>query len=167
MASSALTVGSAGAPRRVIDQTLWRQLSSIDIRLLEVLAYLSRLTARRSPTGASYCIPGRAWLATRLGCSRETISEHVARLARLGLIHRQQRRPVDGRWQTNLYRLIHPGAWVAARCLHVVLATARRMPRMARLAFSPRREETDVRSKESLREVIQRGLAKWGPRPTT
>lgn len=152
------------APQRQrFDRTIWNQLSSLDVRILDELAYLSRLQAQKSTTGARYCVPGRRWLAERLGCSVETISEHTSRLADLGLIRKLQRRPLDGKFQTNLYRLIHPMAWMAARVARAVTRVANRMPRMAHIASVQRTERVSQQPKESLRDIIQRGLRKFAP----
>lgn len=144
---------------------VWHQLASLDFRLLELLAYLSSLTSRKSPRNAHYCTPGRAWLARRLRCSVETISEHTSHLERLGLIHKTQRRPLAGRYQTCLYAFVHPMAWGAARIKQLVIAAAHRVPRMAHKTLRPMAGESDSRAKESLRDIISRGLARWGPQP--
>lgn len=123
---------------------LWRQLSSIECRLLEELAYLARLQAKRSKSGAFYCVPGREYLAKKLGCSVVTVSRHVSRLKGLGLLSAFQRRPQEGQWQTNLYRLIHPLSWGVARIRHLVATTSYRVSRMTHLASS---KKTKINSK--------------------
>ena len=153
----------AQPPKQSFDRTTWNQLSSLDIRILDELAFLSRSTATRSATGARYCYPSRPWLAQRLACSVETITRHTSKLARLGLLAKLQRRPVRGTWQTNLYRLIHPMAWAAARLRANIVRLSNRLSRMPGLASSQSRRVIDRTRKEGLAEIIARGMAKWGP----
>lgn len=150
-------------PPRRFDRDTWNQLSSIDVRLLDALGFLSRCTAKRSPTGALYAIPGRRWLAKHLGCSVETITRHTTKLRDLGLLKKLQRRPVTGQWQTCLYRLVHPMAWAAAAITGRVTRLARRLSFQADKASPLKGRENVTTSKESLRDVIARGLAKFGP----
>ena len=155
------TTPTAALPPRRYDNALWNQLRSIDLRLLDELAFLSRKQRQRSPSGATYCCPGRAYLARKLDCSIETISDHISHLAQLGLIHRVQRRPHAGRFQTTLYRLIHPMAWAAARVRQLVLRTAHRVPIKTHIASVQKNRDSIPRQKESLRDIIARGLAKF------
>lgn len=80
-----------------------RQLLGVDYRLLDELSYLAKQQRKR--TGASYAVPGRKYLSSKLGVSIRTISRSVARLKRLGILDAIQRRPVRGRWKTNLYKI--------------------------------------------------------------
>lgn len=151
-------------PRRAWDRSVWNQLTSIDLRLIDELAFLSRLTSKSSRSGATYCFPGREWLAARLGCSVETITRHTKKLRDLGLLHKLQRRQVAGSWQTCLYRLVHPMAWAAAALRSKIAATARRLSELPHIASPSERRVTVQSSKESLRDVLARGLAKFAPR---
>lgn len=150
-------------PACKFDRETWNRLSSLDLRILEELAYLCRITRQRSPTGAVYCYPGRFWLAQRTGSSVRTITRHVTKLAGLGLLSKLQRRPTAGRWQTNLYRLIHPMAWAAARVRQLVTRQGDRRPPTAHLASSLKRRSDDRNGAEALRAIIARGLAKFAP----
>ncbi len=103
-------------------------LSGIDYRILEQVQALSRSWQTRNPSGAAYCWPGRKWLAERAGCNVWTISRHTARLARAGYLRVVHRRPVAGRWSSNLYVLLGPAARsaaAAAASLHAVLHRVR------------------------------------------
>jgi hypothetical protein len=153
------------APRRRFDRDTWNRLSGIDARLLDALAYLSRLSAERSPTRARYCTPGRKWLGQHLACSVETITRHTSKLAALGLLRKTQRRPVRGTWQTNLYVLHHPMAWAMGKLRAQLLAVSHRLSQMPRIAPSADRRRTDQRQKESLHDIIRRGLTRFGPQP--
>lgn len=121
-------------PAAAWDAATWRQLSSIDLRLLDELAYLCRRTQERNRSGAAYAFPGRKYLAAKLGCSIVTVSRHVAHLTRLGILDRLQRRKWRGTWQTNLYRLIHPIAWRAARLREMLQRVTNRVSRMTHIA---------------------------------
>lgn len=124
--------------RRPWPRQAWNQLTSVDIRLLDHLGYLSRRQSERSPTGATYCTPGRQYLARQLGCSVETISRHSTKLENLGIISKVQRRPIEGRWQTNLYRLTHWIAWRAASIRTMVRKLAHRLSKPAHIGLSSR-----------------------------
>lgn len=151
------------APRRRFHRETWNQLTAIDARLLDALAFLARLKGKTSPTNARYATPGRRWLAAHLDCSVETITRHTTKLARLGLLTKLQRRPQAGQWQTNLYRLVSPMAWQAAALVHHVRAAAHRLSKVPHIGLSVPDNQTPQRQKESLREIIERGLARWGP----
>lgn len=90
---------------------IYRQLLGVDHRLLDELTFLARKQAQRSPSGARYCIPSRTYLAAKLGVCVRTVSRSVARLKRLGIIDAIQRRPVQGIWRTNLYKVKHWLGW--------------------------------------------------------
>ncbi len=94
---------------------IWAALSSIDLKVLEQLAFLCRLKARERPGGAAWCHPGRRWLAERLRCSVSTVSRHVCKLRRLGVLDKFQPRPRGGIWRTNVYRLLSRRSWRLAR----------------------------------------------------
>jgi hypothetical protein len=99
---------------------LCRQLKTIDTTLLDELAFLSRLRRTSSPSGAAYCVPGRAWLGARLGVSIRTITRHTSHLVGLGVLRREQRRPVAGRWQTNLYVLVGRAVWLVSKTVRTL-----------------------------------------------
>lgn len=98
----------------------WMNLRTRDAQLIEHLAFLSLCQQRTSPRHAAYCTPGRRHLAATLHCSVRTITRHTSRLHRDGVIERVQRRKVEGRWQTNLYRLIARAAWGTRRLWHLI-----------------------------------------------
>lgn len=150
-------------PRRRFPRDVWNQLTAIDTRLLDELAFLSRLTQQQSPRRASYCVPGRAWLAQRLNCSVETITRHTRKLRDLGLLDKLQRRPVAGRWQTCLYRLIHPAAWKLAALRQRIVGVANRLSKVTALAPRPTAENMSSNPSESLQQVLQRGRRKFAP----
>lgn len=78
-----------------------RQLSGID---LELLLELHCLSGKHG-----FAFPKREWLAKKFKVSIWTISRHVSKLVRLGLLAIRQcrRRRLDGTWDAgpNLYKL--------------------------------------------------------------
>ncbi len=88
---------------------IYRQLDGVDFRLIDELTFLSKL--QRERTGASYCLPGREYLARKLAVSVRTVSRHIAKLKGLGVIDAIQRRPVRGQWRSNLYKVVHWIGW--------------------------------------------------------
>jgi hypothetical protein len=97
-------------PRR-FEWEIYNQLDGYDFRILEYLMYLCKIQAKKSPTGARYAYPSEAHLASKLDTTRETISRHVSKLSRLGVIAVTHRRKVRGHWQTNLYRIVSHSWW--------------------------------------------------------
>jgi hypothetical protein len=78
------------------------QLSRTDFLILEAIEYFQRTH------GIAY--PGRRWLARHCGVNCWTVSRHISRLKRLGLIrvtYRRYRRK-NGTWNTrsNIYELL-------------------------------------------------------------
>src|SRR5215510_7026865 len=73
----------------------WYELDGIDFRLLEELLFLS--------DGEGFCFPSRAYLAAQLRVNIGTISRHVTKLNRLGVLQVKQRRAKhpDGTWSTH------------------------------------------------------------------
>ena len=61
----------------------YQKLDGIDLKLLNEVAYLSKLQKKR--TGSAYCCPGRAYLAAKVGCDVGTISRHTSKLVALGI----------------------------------------------------------------------------------
>ena len=93
-------------------QEIYRQLDGIDYRILNEIAFLSKQQKKR--TGSAYCCPGREYLAAKTGCSIWTVSRHTAKLVRLGILEKRQRRPIRGIWQTCLYKLVSWASWALA-----------------------------------------------------
>lgn len=110
---------------------LWRKLRSVDFAILDNLAFLSRLRARQSPNGAHYATPGRAWLAQQCGVSIRTITRRTTRLKRIGALDKFQRRPIDGKWQTNLYALVGRASWLVVRSMQGLHRGSHRRPETA------------------------------------
>ena len=83
---------------------LCRYFSPIDFDILRTLIFISLLYKVRSSSGAVYCVPGQKYLAQKCLCHRVTISHHISNLKEIGFIDPLRRRPVKGRFTTNLYR---------------------------------------------------------------
>lgn len=105
-----------------------RNLTATQLRLLDELTYLARLQARRSPSGAKYCTPGRHYLARKCGRSIWTISRNLHDPRLRGIIITTQRRPTHGRWHTNLYRVTSWRAWAWSSALHHAISTTPHRP---------------------------------------
>lgn len=108
-----------------------RQLTGTDFRLLDELTFLARQQRKR--TGASYAIPGRKYLAVRLGVCIRTVSRSVSRLKRLGILDAIQRRPVRGIWQTNLYKIRSWLGWRLGQISGALRTTPHRETQKARI----------------------------------
>lgn len=102
------------------------QLDGADLRILEEMNFLSRLQAKKSRTGAKYCTPGEEYLGEKVGLSRSRVSDHICKLEKLGLLQVQRRRPINGRWQTNLYKIINWCWWRMAAILRKTTGKKRR-----------------------------------------
>jgi len=101
------------------------RLSGSAIAVLEEIDFLSRMQARRSPSGARYCCPSEAYLSRKVGVRREQISRIVSNLARLGILEVIGRRRRGGNWSTNLYKLVSRKWWKHMRLLKVLVHSHR------------------------------------------
>lgn len=91
--------------KRRFDLKTWQQLDGYDFHILDHMIYLSKLQAKRSPTGAAYCYPSQQYLANKLGCRREAVNRHIQKLAKLGVLEITHRRSIKGIRQTNVYKV--------------------------------------------------------------
>lgn len=152
-----VTITSTVPPDQV-----YRRLKTIDVGLLDQIAFLSRHRRNETRAKSCYATPGRAWLASRLRVSVRTVSRHVSALVHSNLLDRTQRRPVGGKWQTNLYRLKGRAAWLVARTMQAF----RRPPTAghARLTSTPQKGRSDPEpgGRSALRAAIQTLEAKLG-----
>lgn len=136
-------------------QSTLNHLSGLDYRIIEQIDFLSRLQAKKSPTGARYCNPGQAWLARTLGRSRQTINVRIRRLYHLGILSVTHRRKVEGRWQTNLYKIVQYTGWGWAR-VHNLLTTLRNRVKKARHIASPPKGDNKENTQKLPKEEAQR-----------
>ena len=88
------------------------RLAWSDVRVLEEIYYLCKLRKRKGLQ--PYCIPGRRYLSRKTGYAIRTITRATDRLEAAGLIQKRQRRPVQGKWATNLYRPVQKRFWKLA-----------------------------------------------------
>jgi hypothetical protein len=95
-------------PRR-FDQKTFNQLDGYDLKLLDLIYFLSKCQAKKSPTGAKYCTPSEIYLGNKLRISRESVSHHVVKLNALGVLDVTHRPKRYGKWQTNMYKIV---SWV-------------------------------------------------------
>lgn len=77
-------------------------LTGTELRIINEVAYLSRLSRARSHIGAEYSVCGQKYLARKCGRSISAIQRACRRLWQIGVLTRKRRRMVAGRWQTNL-----------------------------------------------------------------
>lgn len=80
-------------------------LTGTSWEVLEQITRLQWVHAANSDLGGAWAVPSELWLAGRVSMGREAVSDAVCVLAAHGLLVKVRRRPVHGRWQTNLYRL--------------------------------------------------------------
>ena len=120
-------------------QDIAQQLLGTDYRLLDELSFLAR--QQRKKSGAAYCMPGRQYLSQKLGVSIRTVSRSIARLTRLGILDATQRRPIRGRWQTNLYKIRSWVGWRMGQISGMLRKLTYRGPCVAHIASSKRNKE--------------------------
>lgn len=149
-AAAIQTIGKPCSPGE-----LFRAISSREAHLIEQFAYLSNITAHKSPTGASYCFPGRRWLAARLGVSISTVSRYTSHLKALGVLRKFQRRPDLGKWQTNIYVLVGPAARLVARVMHPRTAPPNRVAESAHKPPSEGKDSRQPDGRTALRAIIR------------
>ena len=145
------------------DRETWNKLRGADMRLLDEIGYLSRIAAQRSPKRAHYAMPGRRWLAERLGCSVRTVTRITTKLAHLGILNKRQRRPVRGRWQTCLYACVAPAGWAAVALATRIRSLSNRRPKVAHKALPPLGKNNIKPPFEDLATILSRGRARWCP----
>lgn len=129
-----LTDTSARSHPRRFDRDTYNQLTGLDARLLEAIDYDCRLTAARSPTRAKYSVKPEAYFAKILSVSRETISHHVTKLSKLGVLEVTHRNRVRGVWQTNMYRIRSWVWWRLAKLLRSLRSTPHRVKQPSHLS---------------------------------
>jgi hypothetical protein len=109
--------------------TAWRKRATADrwpawtATLVDTLARLMWYRSHTLQTSTVYAWSSETYLATRCSVTRETVARWLPRLAQAGFFHVTNRRAVNGRWQTNLYRL---GSYATA--LLKLKSTAGRRP---------------------------------------
>lgn len=160
----------AGHPRK-FDQETYNQLTGLDARLLEQINYDCKARAKASKTGARYSTKAEAYYAKILGCCRETISDHICKLKRLGILDVTRRRKVRGMWQTNMYRVRNWTWWRLGALLQSLHKTPSRETKVSHKAD----RRTDIRPEEDLsgapvgallQQILDRWTAKGYPLPT-
>lgn len=139
---SPLNPESDNSNRFRFPQQIWQQLDGIDLKLCEEIAFLSRCQAKKSPTGARYCCPSEAYLSKKIGVRRETISDHVRKLEKLGVLHVLRRRKKGGQWQTNLYKLIKWVHWLVSKALAPLRGRPPRVTEKSHISIPKRENES-------------------------
>jgi DNA-binding transcriptional ArsR family regulator len=104
--------------KRRFDEYTLRQLDGKDLMILEHLMFLCKVHKQNSKSGASYAIPSQMWLAKKIGIRRETVSRHITKLARLGILEVTHRRQVKGKYKTNMYRIREWKWWRTGKAIY-------------------------------------------------
>jgi hypothetical protein len=154
----------SGHPRR-FDRDTYNQITGLDARFLEAIQFDSRIQAKYSKTGARYSIKSEAYYAKVLGVCRETISNTVLKLERLGILDVTRRRPIRGMFQTNLYKI---RSWIWWR-LGKLLKGLRRTPHRAQQSPHKANPMRETRIPEEpkgspLRAFTQEIMDRWKAR---
>ena len=82
-----------------------RRLSETQLQIFQKICFLSLLHGVQSKRGSIYCTPSEKYLAKAADIHRVTVSRNVCSNSLKMLLEKQRRRPVNGEWQTNLYKL--------------------------------------------------------------
>ena len=77
-----------------------REITALDIKVLEQLDFLVRASRARGGVGFAYC--SQDWLSRRLGYRRESVNRSIGRLKRTGAIEVRKTRN-KGRWARCRY----------------------------------------------------------------
>lgn len=148
------------------DQKTERQLDGLDIRLLELLRFLCGCQAKKSPIGARYCCPSELYLAGKLDVCRKTISLHVVKLRKLGVLSVTHRRQIRGVWQTNLYKIISSCWWRLGQVLQQFRKQSHRAQSLEHKAY-PMREilnsETPASRPSGSFTPLKEAIAQYAP----
>jgi hypothetical protein len=89
--------------------------------------YISLIAAVTKNSGTRSCCPSRKYFRKLHGMSFSSISASTNRLCHLGLLSKFQRRPINGNFQTNLYRLEGPVLGILAHWLRKILLLINRV----------------------------------------
>lgn len=125
---------------------LW--LSVTQWRILERTMFLAFLHGTNSENGAIYSRPGQTDIAEYAGVHRVTVSRNASRLKSRGILKITQRRPVNGQYQTNLYRL---GSWLWIIAGNVI----RRFIRTFNRVTLPLHKRSEIRRNTILKKEIR------------
>ena len=79
-------------------------LNQTEERTLTRLFFLIWLGAAHSGRGTGYCIPSQGYLGEAIARSRYSISRALRTLCDMGLVDRSRRAPVQGKYQTCIYK---------------------------------------------------------------
>lgn len=79
-------------------------LSFLERGILTQITYWMLRRVARGSSGALYSTPSEMQIAKFVDCNRVTVSRNVSRLSSKGLLSVVNRRPINGSWQTNLYK---------------------------------------------------------------
>lgn len=88
-----------------LSSEMLQSVTAKDIKVLNQLFILFRITQRNLTIQHAYIQPSERWIRSKTGYSISGISRSITRLTNLGIIKRTHRRKRHGKWQTNLYHL--------------------------------------------------------------
>lgn len=142
-----------------------RQLDGYDLRLLEEIDFLSRCQAKKSIIGAKYCTPSEKYLSKKSNLSRENVSRHITKLKKLGILSVTHRRPKNGRWTTNLYKIVSYVFWRVGGFLKRLRSRPHRVTPATHIAI-PVRENKAFELPSSISNEVKGILERWRSRAT-
>ncbi len=82
-----------------------RGLSINSMNVLQYILFVATLHGMQNSSGAIYCVPSEERIAGVVKLHRVTVSRIVSLLQSEGFLMITHRRPLNGKWATNLYRL--------------------------------------------------------------
>lgn len=101
-------------------------LTRTDWNVLHQLVHLEAYSLEQQPNKTPVLQPRQTWIAEKVGVARETVCRSVKHLASLGVIVKQWRRPVRGKYQTCLYFVGGAATWLMGRVLNRLSSHRRR-----------------------------------------
>lgn len=81
------------------------RFSRRQVYILTRIIFISLLHSTSAKSHAVYCVASEKYLANAVDCTRETVSRNIRLLKEFKFLDVTNRRKVDGRWSTNLYKI--------------------------------------------------------------
>lgn len=150
---------------RRFDSETYNQITGLDARFLEAINYDAKCSQKYRVHGGRYADKPEAYYAKILGVCRNTISDAVMKLEKLGILDVTRRRKIKGTWQTNLYRIKSWIWWRLGKMLRALRKRPSRGTQTSHIA-NPMREDKDPEEEKggALSALTQEILARWTER---
>ena len=147
---------------RKFDQETYNQISGLDARFLELINFDAKMCQKFRVKGGRYTDKPEAYYAKILGVCRNTISDVVMKLEKLGILDVTRRRKIHGQWQTNIYRIKSWIWWRLGKMLRNLRKRPNRGTQTSHIA-NPMRENEDHKDIKggSAELFTQQILARW------